>query len=116
MLFQSANFPAIMFKGWSPFSFGAWAILLFGLFSVLSALGAMAEEGRLQNPALRAVGGVIRGGIAKLVAGIGGVLGFFVAGYTGVLPSGTDPPLLAGSPLLGRPFVGAGAPTGAAAP
>src|SRR3989449_10624957 len=70
MLFQSANFPVIMFKSWSPISFGAWAILLFGLFSVLSALGAMAEEGRLQNPALRAVRGVIRGGIAKLVAGI----------------------------------------------
>src|SRR5437867_1485786 len=45
MLFQSANFPAIMFKGWSPISFGAWAILVFGFFSVLSALGGMAEEG-----------------------------------------------------------------------
>src|SRR5207249_12308193 len=50
MLFQSANLPALMFKGWSPISFGAWAILLFGLFSVLSALGARAEEGRLQAP------------------------------------------------------------------
>src|SRR6266545_1027246 len=40
MLFQSENFPAIMFKSWSPISFGAWAILLFGLLSVLSALGA----------------------------------------------------------------------------
>jgi len=39
MLFQSENFPTIMFKTWSPISFGAWLILLFGLFSVLSALG-----------------------------------------------------------------------------
>src|SRR5947208_7039221 len=61
MLFQSANFPAVMFKGWSPISFGAWAILLFGLFSVLSALGAGAEEGRLGNAALLAVGGAVRG-------------------------------------------------------
>src|SRR5438876_6053855 len=69
MLFQSANFPAIMFKGWSPISFGAWAILVFGFFSVLSALGGMAEEGRLQNPALRAVGRAVRGGsgLAKVV-------------------------------------------------
>src|SRR5213083_1552085 len=115
MLFQSANFPAIMFKGWSPISFGAWAILLFGLFSVLSALGAMAEEGRLQNPALRAVGGVIRGGIAKLVAGIGGLLGFFVAGYTGILLSVTNRPIWADSPWLGALFVASGASTGAAA-
>ena len=115
MLFQSANFPAIMFKSWSPISFGAWAILLFGLFSVLSALGAMAEEGRLQNPALRAVGGVIRGGIAKLVAGIGGLLGFFVAGYTGILLSVTNRPIWADSPWLGALFVASGASTGAAA-
>ena len=114
MLFQSANFPAIMFKSWSPISFGAWAILLFGLFSVLSALGAMAEEGRLQNPALRAVGGVIRGGIAKLVAGIGGLLGFFVAGYTGILLSVTNRPIWADSPWLGALFVASGASTGAA--
>ena len=115
MLFQSANFPAIMFKSWSPISFGAWAILLFGLFSVLSALGAMAEEGRLQNPALRAVGGVIRGGIAKLVAGIGGLLGFFVAGYTGILLSVTNRPIWADSPWLGALFLVSGASTGAAA-
>jgi protein NrfD len=115
MLFQSANFPAIMFKSWSPISFGAWAILLFGLCSVLSALGAMAEEGRLQNPALRAVGAVIRGGIAKLVAGIGGLLGFFVAGYTGILLSVTNRPIWADSPWLGALFVASAASTGAAA-
>src|SRR3989449_5542966 len=47
MLFQSANGPGLMFKGWSPISFGAWAILVFGLFAVLSALGGLAEEVRL---------------------------------------------------------------------
>src|SRR5881296_3899637 len=115
MLFQSANFPAIMFKGWSPISFGAWAILLFGLFSVLSALGARAEEGRLQMPALRAVGGVVKGGVAKLVSGIGGLLGVFIAGYTGVLLSVTNRPIWADSPWLGALFVASGASTGAAA-
>ena len=30
MLFQSENLPALMFKGWSPISFGAWAILQIG--------------------------------------------------------------------------------------
>src|SRR5213078_4272228 len=117
MLFQSANFPAIMFKGWSPISFGAWAILLFGLLTVLSALGGMAEEGRLQNPALRAVGGAVRGGsgLAKVVGGVAGLLGVFIAGYTGVLLSVTNRPIWADSPWRGALFVASGASTGAAA-
>jgi protein NrfD len=114
MLFQSANFPAIMFKGWSPISFGAWAIALFGLFAVLSALGARAEEGRLQNATLRAIGGAVRGPVAKFVAGVGGLLGFFVAGYTGVLLSVTNRPIWADSPWLGALFLVSGASTGAA--
>src|SRR5213076_310625 len=115
MLFQSANFPTIMFKGWSPISFGAWAILLCGLFAVLSALGARAEEGRLQSAALRAVGGAVRGGVAKLVTGVGGLLGLFVAGYTGVLLSVTNRPIWADSPWLGALFLVSGVSTGAAA-
>src|SRR5881628_1720204 len=114
MLFQSENFPVLMFKGWSPISFGAWAILLFGLCSVLSALGARAEEGRLQLPALRAVGGVVKGGVAKLVAGVGGLLGLFIAGYTGILLSVTNRPIWADSPWLGALFLASGASTGAA--
>jgi len=115
MLFQSANFPTIMFKGWSPISFGAWAILVCGLFAVLSALGARAEEGQLQSAALRAVGGAVRGGVAKLVTGVGGLLGLFVAGYTGVLLSVTNRPIWADSPWLGALFLVSGVSTGAAA-
>src|SRR5438445_347753 len=94
---------------------GAWAILLFGLFSVLSALGARAEDGRLQMPALRAVGGVVKGGVAKLVAGVGGLLGLFIAGYTGILLSVTNRPIWADSPWLGALFIVSGVSTGAAA-
>jgi formate-dependent nitrite reductase membrane component NrfD len=115
MLFQSENFPAIVFKPWSPISFGAWAILLFGLFSVLSALGARAEEGRLRNPVLRAVGTAVQGRtLAKVIAAVGGLFGFFVAGYTGVLLTVTNRPIWADSPWLGALFVASGASTGAA--
>ncbi len=115
MLFQSANFPTLVFKGWSPISFGAWVILLFGLFSLLAALGGQAEEGRLHNAALRAVGGVVRGGLAKLVGAVAGLLGVFIAGYTGVLLSVTNRPIWADSPWLGALFVASGVSTGAAA-
>jgi len=115
MLFQSDNLPAVVFKLWSPISFGAWAILLFGLFSVLSALGARAEEGRLRNPVLRAVGTAVRGrALAKAIAAVGGLFGFFVAAYTGVLLSVTNRPIWADSPWLGALFVTSGASTGAA--
>ncbi len=111
MLFQSENFPAIMFKAWSPISFGAWVVLAFGAFSILSALGVMAEEGRLASPALRAVH---RGALGKLVAGISALLGFFLAGYTGILLSVTNRPIWADSPWLGALFLASGASTGAA--
>ena len=115
MLFQSDNLPAVVFKLWSPISFGAWAILLFGLFSVLSALGARAEEGRLRNPVLRAVGTAVQGrALAKVIAAVGGLFGFFVAAYTGVLLSVTNRPIWADSPWLGALFVTSGASTGAA--
>ncbi|PYP15166.1 MAG: polysulfide reductase [Gemmatimonadetes bacterium] len=113
MLFQSDNFPNVMFKGWSPISFGAWAIMLFGLCAALSMIGAWTDEGRVRTPAAQP----LRSGtmLAKLVAGLGGLLGFFVAGYTGVLLTVTNRPIWADSPWLGGLFLASGASTAAAA-
>ena len=97
MLFQSDNFPHLMFKGYSPISFGAWAILLFGLCAFLALIGAWSG-----TP------------FAKIIAGLGGLLGFFVAGYTGVLLTVTNRPIWADSPWLGALFLASGASTAAA--
>jgi protein NrfD len=97
MVFQSDNFPHLMFKSFSPISFGAWALLLFGACAFFSWL--IETEGTL----------------AKLIAALGGLLGFFVAGYTGVLLSVTNRPIWADSPWLGALFLASGASTGAAA-
>jgi|SRR5438477_2735766 len=97
MFFQSDNFPHLMFKSFSPISFGAWALLLFGICALISWL--VKNEGTL----------------AKLIAAVGGLLGFFVAGYTGVLLSVTNRPIWADSPWLGALFLASGASTGAAA-
>jgi len=113
MLFQSENFPSLMFKRWSPISFGAWAILLFAACAALSMIGAWSEEGRVRAPGAHFLqSGTL---LAKLVAGLGGILGFFVAGYTGVLLSVTNRPIWADSPWLGALFLASGASTGAAA-
>jgi len=98
MIFQSEHFPSLMFKSWSPISFGAWAILLFGACAFVSWY--------------RDMGGTV---FARLVAAVGGLLGFFVAGYTGVLLSVTNRPIWADSPWLGALFLASGASTGAAA-
>src|SRR5216117_160404 len=97
MLIQSANLPHVMFKSWSPISFGAWALLLFGACAVLSA--RLLREGTV---------------LAKLVAAVGALLGFFLAGYTGVLLSVTNRPIWADSPWLGALFLASGASTAAA--
>jgi protein NrfD len=102
MLIESNTFRP-MFKAWSPMSIGSWALTIFGLFSLLSFLSALAEADRLSWPAARryrAPG--LLGGILSV---IGGLLGFFVAGYTGVLLAVTNRPIWSDTPLLGMLFV-----------
>src|SRR6266852_5484789 len=113
MLFQSENFPSLMFKSWSPISFGAWAILLFAACAGLSMIGAWSEEGRIRARGAKFLQS--RTVLAKLIAALGGLFGFFVAGYTGVLLSVTNRPIWADSPWLGALFLASGASTGAAA-
>ena len=112
MLLQSNNFPNLMFKSWSPMSFGVWAFLLFSLCAVLSQIGAWTDEGRVRTP----IAQPLRSGtmLAKLIAGLGGLLGLFIAGYTGVLLTVTNRPIWADSPWLGALFIASAASTGAA--
>ena len=46
MLIESNTYRP-MFKYWSPMSIGSWALLIFGLFALVSFLGALAEDNRL---------------------------------------------------------------------
>jgi protein NrfD len=101
-----------MFKYWSPMSAGSWALLIFGLFSFLSFLGALAESDRLRWSAA----GRLRppGAIPKVLALVGGLCGFYVAGYTGVLLAVTNRPIWSDTPLLGMLFIVSAASTSAA--
>ena len=102
MLIESNTFRP-MLKLWSPMSVGSWALLIFGFFSLVSFVGALAEDGRLNRPAWRKVRppGMLGGVIAVL----GGLVGFYVAGYTGVLLAVTNRPIWSDTPLLGLLFV-----------
>jgi protein NrfD len=111
MLIESNTFRP-MFKPWSPMSIGAWALLVFGFFSVLSFLAALEEDDRLRWPTLRALRP--RAALGKVVAAIGAAAGLYVAGYTGVLLAVTNRPIWSDTPLLGMLFVVSAASTSAA--
>jgi formate-dependent nitrite reductase membrane component NrfD len=102
MLLESNTFQP-MFKPWSPMSVGSWALVVFGIFSLLSFLGALVEDDRLSWPAGRRLRPP--GALSKVIAVLGGLVGFYVAGYTGVLLAVTNRPIWSDSPLLGMLFV-----------
>ena len=101
-----------MFKMWSPMSFGVWALLIFGFFTFLSFLAALAEDGRIERPGFRRFRPP--GALGTVVAALGGTAGFYVAGYTGVLLAVTNRPIWSDTPLLGMLFVVSAASTSAA--
>jgi formate-dependent nitrite reductase membrane component NrfD len=111
MLVQSETFRP-MLKMYSPMSVGAWALLLFGGCAFLSFVAALAERGWLGWPLLRQLSPPAFGG--RLVTAIGALLGFYVAGYTGVLLAVTNRPIWADTTLLGLTFLISAASTSAA--
>jgi protein NrfD len=114
MLLQSETFRP-MFKAWSPMSIGSWALMAFGFFAFLAFLGALAEgEDRRSRRLARFAWLRPPGVVGVLVAVLGAVLGFFIAGYTGVLLSVTNRPIWADTNLLGLVFLISGASTAAA--
>lgn len=132
MLIQSNTYRP-MFKYWSPMSIGSWALLIFGLFSFLSFLGALADDepssrkaladhGRIRWPALRTIGArwpALRrlrapSPLGRAIAVIGAIVGLYIAGYTGVLLAVTNRPIWSDTPLLGMLFMVSAASTSAA--
>ena len=102
MLVQSNTYRP-MFKYWSPMSIGSWALLIFGFFSLLSFVGALVEDDRLAWQTGRRLRGP--GILSRIIAVIGGIFGFYVASYTGVLLAVTNRPIWSDTPLLGLLFV-----------
>jgi protein NrfD len=111
-----------MFKLWSPMSTGSWALLIFGAFSFGGFLTALADDERLASPRLRRLQPSLRGLralkppsiLGRIFAVIGGIFGFFIAGYTGVLLAVTNRPIWSDTQLLGLLFIVSAASTSAA--
>ncbi|HEY8368976.1 MAG TPA: NrfD/PsrC family molybdoenzyme membrane anchor subunit [Thermodesulfobacteriota bacterium] len=101
-----------MLKSWSPISFGAWLVGLFTIFTFVGFVRALVDEGYLRWPwlvdALRSFPGA-------LFAVLSGLLGLWVAGYTGVLLAVSNRPIWADTSYMGALFLLSGASTAAAA-
>jgi formate-dependent nitrite reductase membrane component NrfD len=110
MVIQSESFLP-MFKWWSPMSAGSWALMVFGAFSFLSFLAALAEAGRLPMRGFRALH---QGMLGSVFVSLGTAFAFFLASYTGVLVSVTNRPIWADTSLLGLLFLLSAASTAAA--
>src|SRR2546421_6232997 len=111
MLVQAQTFRP-MVKAYSPMSIGSWALLLFGGCAFLSFVAVLAERSWLAWPPLRRLSSPAP--LGRLVTVIGALLGFYVAGYTGVLLAVTNRPIWADTTLLGLTFLISAASTSAA--
>jgi formate-dependent nitrite reductase membrane component NrfD len=111
MLIESNTYRP-MFKYWSPMSIGSWALTIFGIFAFLSFLAALAEDGRIPWTGLRRLRAPSAPGV--VVTMLGGLAGFYVAGYTGVLLAVTNRPIWSDTPLLGMLFIVSAASTSTA--
>ena len=111
MLIQSHTYRP-MLKLYSPMSLGSWALLAFGGFTLLSFLAALADAGHLRWSWLRRLRPP--GALGTSVSVVGGMLGVFIAGYTGVLLAVTNRPIWSDTWLLGLNFLISAASTSAA--
>jgi formate-dependent nitrite reductase membrane component NrfD len=101
------------FRATSPMSVGTWGLTTFGGISALAAGLQLLDDRSARN-------GEPPGGVRRRVgAGVsllGGISGFFVAGYTGVLLAATAVPLWSKRPaVLGPLFLSSAMTSGAAA-
>jgi formate-dependent nitrite reductase membrane component NrfD len=106
MLLQSET-SRPMFKAYSPMSFGAWGLLVFGFFAFLSFLATLCPADRRDGLARLRPPGVL----GALVAVLGGIAGFFLASYTGILLAVTNRPIWSDTTLLGLVFLVSSAST-----
>ena len=96
----------------SPMSMGSWALLAFGLFSLLANILIMAEEPKYKGTAVETAAKTISALFSReILAGIGAPIGIFLAAYTGVLLGTTNLPLWGESRLLGALFFISGVST-----
>jgi formate-dependent nitrite reductase membrane component NrfD len=97
----------------SPMSVGTWGLTMFGVISALTTGLQLLDDRSARNEERP---NDTRPPVSKELALLGGLSGFFVAGYTGVLLAATAVPLWSKRPaFLGPLFLSSAMTSGAAA-
>ena len=104
------------FKLLSPMSVGAWAWVVFFLFSLASFIMALGERERYRDTSIGGIARTLEAAFSRrLIGAVGAPVGIFMASYQGVLLGATSLPLWAEARLLGALFFTYAILTGAAA-
>ena len=90
-------------KYWSPMSVGAWVLVIFSAFALVSFLEALGRTGR-----------ALDGLPGRIFTAVGALFGLFLAGYTGVLLSVSNQPVWSDTWVLGALFLASGLSVAAA--
>jgi protein NrfD len=110
MLRIEDDVPQLMFKYWSPISFGVWGVGVFSIVASLLFVAILAESGTLP----RDLAFLRQGALGSVLTALSGLFGLFTAGYTGILLAATNRPLWADTTLLGVLFLLSGVSAAAA--
>ncbi len=130
MLIKSNRFPEPLLKPWSPISVGSWIVLAFSLIAFIEFLGTLADppgsnvgDGLLRQwswfemyrrDTLMPVRDRIRSwprAVHRAWTGLAALTGLALAGYTGVLVTGTSRVAWHNARLMGALFLLSGAST-----
>ncbi len=104
----------LSFKPWSPMSLGAWGLLLFGIFSFVMFVVALAEGNYVRWRAIQPAGRLPSHIAGTIFMVVGAIFAIFVAAYTGVLLAVSNQPVWSDTWSLGGLFLISGL-SGAAA-
>ncbi len=118
MLLESQQLPHLAFKWWSPISFGAWILFLFGILALFSFVHALLEGGVIRSDGLYRFTSAFHNGagaLSVLYLVIAMLWGLALGGYTGILLSNTNAPTWAHDLFLAPMFMTSSVSTGAAA-
>lgn len=110
MIFQSDRLPLLLFKSWSPISFGTWLISIFALVTFVAFVSSLMTVRRWRGPAW------LHADPLKIVlAVVGGLLAIGVGSYQGLLLQATNFPGWRDTAWLGAQYIALAALTGVAA-
>jgi len=98
MVFKSERFPALILKPWSPISLGSWILTIYGLVAVLQYYA----PDKLEK---------LPPGVRRAWQILAGLVGFTLAGYTGVLVAGGGNVAWHNARLMGALFLLSGTST-----